>query len=890
MKRHIRRIVTVVTAAVLAVTGLVTVIPAAQADQPAGYITMSLDLNVLGAGMVYDPVKMAFQTGENCADLTARFLGAGNFKNNGTTASSFYLSKVRLPRDITVNVPQIVADAAGSLDPGPSTAGSMLSEFDYSWASGWMYTRNGVLPNVGVSECYPDDGDVLRWQFTVYGYGADLGAPDTGWGSQPLFVSADKDPLTALIGEINSAPNKADLLAKPGAQAAYDAAYAALTNLTVTQPDIDTAHTALNQALAAPVTPPRPPSSVDVSAQLEATLAKMVAMVPEPGFGTTAGEWTVLSLARGGYAVPDGYFENYYDRVSAEVTDANQYPNTPQLHSAKSTENSRLIVGFASIGKDSRDVNGLNMTLPLSDMTYLPKQGINGPIWALIALDTMNYEMPSITDFKPTADPANQATRQRIIDWILAKEIKAGTPDAGGFALSGTTPDPDMTAMALQALAPYKDQPAVAGVIDRSVTVLSSIQNSSGGYTSWGSVNAESISQVIVALTALGIDPATDSRFVKPQGNTVTALLDFFVPGGGFRHTIDGDLNPMATDQGAYGLVAYDRFVKGMNSLYDMTDAINVQPPTGPAGDGAITLAGPDQVSSVAGTSFNVSLRTNGWPEGTYRLIDGVINVPEELAVTDVTPGSRLTGGTLTWNIDESDHKLRFVYTNTNYDPVVFDDGDWPADVLTLTLQVVDTIDVSSTPDLDITVGGMTAKTDSSTQHVFDISQAIHTVGFSLVVISVTELFTGDGIDLIPATTRAVAVSFSGVQTAGTAPAYGTGTLVSSPELTAKKGMPTYVLFTTPATTGSELTSVASYTFPSGTSPEIIFGDTDTNGLLNAQDALNAISAWIRVNPITTNTQIAAYNVTSDARINTFDALSIMENYVSGREFPITMA
>ena len=73
-------------------------------------------------------------------------------------------------------------------------------------------------------------------------------------------------------------------------------------------------------------------------------------------------------------------------------------------------------------------------------------------------------------------------------------------------------------------------------------------------------------------LTALGIDPTADSRFVKNDLTVLDALASFYVTGGGFRHTAGGDLDGMATEQGYYALVSYYRFLNGQTSLYDMSD------------------------------------------------------------------------------------------------------------------------------------------------------------------------------------------------------------------------------------------------------------------------------------------------------------------------------
>ncbi|RDY22464.1 hypothetical protein CHF27_013280, partial [Romboutsia maritimum] len=307
-------------------------------------------------------------------------------------------------------------------------------------------------------------------------------------------------------------------------------------------------------------------SSTSVEQAINATGAFMCKEIPEPGFGTTSGEWTILSLARAGYKVPENYYKSYYKKVCDVVKEKNGV-----LDNIKYTEYSRLIVALTSLGMNPTDVGGYDLIKPLSDFDKVKKQGINGPIWALIALDTNNYEIPKADEGK------NQSTRDNLVKYILDKEIKGG-----GWALFGNKADPDITAMALQALAKYKDSTVidekgnkieVKPYIDRAIDVLSKMQLDNGGYNSWGTENSESIAQVIVALTALEVDPAKDSRFIKNNNWTIPAIMQFYVEGGGFKHTLSTDVNGMATDQSMYALVAYDRFVKGKNRLYDMSDA-----------------------------------------------------------------------------------------------------------------------------------------------------------------------------------------------------------------------------------------------------------------------------------------------------------------------------
>ncbi len=350
---------------------------------------------------------------------------------------------------------------------------------------------------------------------------------------------------------------------------------------------------------------------VDISTELNATLALLLDRLPAPGYGTLGGEWTVLTLARAGYSVPADYYSGYYNRIENIVTEnEGVLPNSRN----KKTEYSRLIMALSAIGKDSTAVAGYDLTAWLSGMSQVTKQGINGPIFALIALDTNGYEIPDIeetaviTGYTGGAD--DQTTRQKFIQYILDREIKKDTADAGGWALSGNNPDPDITAMALQALAPYRSDGAVAAAVDRAVTVLSTMQREDGGFASWGSVNAESCAQVIVALTALGIDPVADSRFVKNGNSVVSALLKFYVEGGGFKHTASGSLDGMATDQAGYALVAYDRFVKGENRLYDMRDAFAPLPEE-------------DVVcTDENGTGITITAKKGVLPSGTELVVD----------------------------------------------------------------------------------------------------------------------------------------------------------------------------------------------------------------------------------------------------------------------------
>ena len=296
-----------------------------------------------------------------------------------------------------------------------------------------------------------------------------------------------------------------------------------------------------------------------VAAQREQTAAYLTATVKAPAFGSIGGEWVVLGLARSGCAVPDGYFEDYYARVEKTVQSSKGV-----LHEKKYTEYSRVILALTAIGKDPSNVDGYDLLLPLGDLDKTVWQGVNGAIYALLALDSGDYAIPKNTTAK------TQATRQLYVDAILNAQLPGG-----GWSLTGSgEADPDLTAMALQALAKYQTQKPVQTATDQALTCLSALQDKTGGYRSWGTANAESVAQVIVALCELGID-LDDSRFVKNGHGLLENLLSFRQPDGSFCHTQDGanGNDRMSTEQGFYALVAVDRAENGQNSLYRMSDA-----------------------------------------------------------------------------------------------------------------------------------------------------------------------------------------------------------------------------------------------------------------------------------------------------------------------------
>ena len=633
----------------------------------------------------------------------------------------------------------------------------------------------------------------------------------------------------------------------------------------------------------APEEPEEPGEAQDVSVVLNATMAQLAATVTEPVFGTTAGEWTVFSLARGNYYAKDNaYFTDYYDRIVKTVnTEAASVNMNGALHQNKSTENSRLIVALSAIGKDATSVGDWDLVEAYSanGLSWIKKQGLNGTIWALIALDSNDYATSDTT------------IRQQCVDAILAAQH-----DDGGWALTANltyASDPDVTGMALTALYPYREQPAVAAACEEAFACLSTIQNDNGTYTSGGAQCAESCSWVIVATTTWGINPDTDSRFIKNGNSVVDGLLAHYLADSAtFQHIIGAGSNAMATDQSCYALVAYDRFVKGKTALYDYSD-VTFESAT-PSGDEMVaTLGLPAEINP--GAAFNGVISINKWDnEAGYKLIDLIVNVPSGVSVTGVTAGDRLSGGEISWNLEADTGKLRVVYFDANENSTLTVSGEeFPAELFTIAFKA-DTAAGGS--KLSTAIAGMSVKlhsdsTDEEAMIVVNTDTAKGTVDVVVgISFSAVCLYEGDDVDLIPSTKKAVAVAITGIAN-GSKLTFKDGEteiiFQYSKQVTEKTGVSTYVAIVDATIDMAKFIDAKNFTIGAVSEDAITFGDINGDGEINAQDALAAVDTWLRKGEEPTDIQILTMNVNGDSRINTFDALGIVEAFVNGTEYGV---
>jgi hypothetical protein len=245
-------------------------------------------------------------------------------------------------------------------------------------------------------------------------------------------------------------------------------------------------------------------------------------------------DWEALVLGLNGVPIKTPLFATpYFRRLENDIKKRNgEYRLV--------TDYARIALVYRSHGKNPADIAGYNFIERIKNFTGMRNQGLNAFSWALKAL----YGQP-------------EETTRPFIDEILSYQM-----DSGGFApavSNGTDPrreDVDLTAMAVTALAPYRDDEKVKNAVDKAVSFLSGVQEPDGGYVNYGKNNPESASQVIIALCSLGIG-LNDERFIKNGFGVMDALLNFRLGDGSFtRDAAAGKADPISTRQAALAFTA----------------------------------------------------------------------------------------------------------------------------------------------------------------------------------------------------------------------------------------------------------------------------------------------------------------------------------------------
>lgn len=519
-------------------------------------VVMDVERFTIGQGFHREPVWVPFEEGDNAATLVKKIIGEENFIGEETYMSGIVGADLGVE---ALSVPEYITKMSGGSYTTEKVKNDWmgndereLSEFVYGQQSGWCYTVNNEKVGYGIAAYKPKAGDVVRFQYTLYGYGQDL----TGLkydGSKVADIS-NKDVLVKAMADANAAFEAGE--SSEALRTAYDEAKVMIADAVKPQKEINQMAEKLNGLLE------QAGQVSEINTMIGKLNTAMVADKATPGYDDA---WYVMDLARGGAEVSQDYFKSYADAVYAELE-----KNDGKLPGSnnKRTEYSRTILALTAMGENAAEFGekGYNLFEGLADAKKVNFQNNNGPIWALIALNSHpSYTIPEVENV------SEQTTEQGLIDKILENQLADG-----GWTLFGSSMDSDLTGMAVYALAPYyNENPTVKAAVDKALEGLSKIQNEDGSFGSMGASTSESCSQVVVALSTMGIDADQDARFVKNGQSVLDALKTFYVEENGkagFVHVKGSTRNNMATEQGYYALESYKRFKEGRNAIFDMSD------------------------------------------------------------------------------------------------------------------------------------------------------------------------------------------------------------------------------------------------------------------------------------------------------------------------------
>ncbi len=299
--------------------------------------------------------------------------------------------------------------------------------------------------------------------------------------------------------------------------------------------------------------------------------------------------WTLYGLTMAGYPVSDSDIDKFKTDLEEfvkskdgklTITTRNYGDgNIVEIDSKQYSDYSKFVIICNDLGIDPTDVAGYNLVDPLADITKVGAQGINGPIWAMIALDGCGY---CFSREAIVAAGNDLTTKKKMIDAFLKAQL-----DDGGWAWIGDKADPDITGMVVRALASHKGERSdLDKALERAEEAMSNMQLENGDFATIMETGAdptatsESTSQIICALALLGIDPNTDEDFIKNGNTAIDGLLSYYVDGElGFKH-IDANpkANPLATCQGFYALAHYYKNIVNKHYYQLLADKAEVTP------------------------------------------------------------------------------------------------------------------------------------------------------------------------------------------------------------------------------------------------------------------------------------------------------------------------
>ncbi len=287
-------------------------------------------------------------------------------------------------------------------------------------------------------------------------------------------------------------------------------------------------------------------SEREMSASLEKWLAENVSAAQAGGKIDSALDWSAFALARCGNTALNAEYKKYIGKAVSE-----------NKNSLYLNDYARIALAALAVGMDARNVGGVDLIKKIEDYDCSDEAFTGSVAYALIALNS--------------AKSANTAALEKYKAILLAAQRKDGgfnaylkADESMSWTVDGET---DSTGIALQAAAPYKDEPQFALLISSALAFVKANQMADGGFGAWGSGSAESTAMIIAGLCETG-NKISDYTV---NGKTPVDALSAYINKDGGGKCWDGSSNVMTSYQMLMALSAYYRAENGKPGLFDMT-------------------------------------------------------------------------------------------------------------------------------------------------------------------------------------------------------------------------------------------------------------------------------------------------------------------------------
>lgn len=302
--------------------------------------------------------------------------------------------------------------------------------------------------------------------------------------------------------------------------------------------------------------------------------------------------WAALSLNKLGIKMDNSFF----DESAAAIKDYGAKNLT-------NTELEKLILCLTASGYTPYNFAGYNLVKELLSRD-IKDFLTNDSAFGLFVMDYANVN-----------DGSYKINKKVLVDSLLDKAIsyKQNGSDITGWNLFGDKLDPDTTGVVINALSPfYSSDSAVKDAVDKAIKSLSVLQNESGYIANAYGYYSEGLSFTILGLVSAGVNPE-GVMFTKSKGDLVSALLSFKGTNGGFKHSLDGKNDGIASEEVLRALIALKQYKQsGKYDFYRGTaDAAKLpiyQCKNGTQGGGAKPQSG-NKTSKKAGSTVSPAIK-----------------------------------------------------------------------------------------------------------------------------------------------------------------------------------------------------------------------------------------------------------------------------------------